>query len=92
MKATKTRQLSETSMNQFTVGPAIVQQLGAVTAQTVVCDEQGRALGFFSPLAQATPLEGLNLESPLSLEATNALRKDRTGKPLAEILESLGLS
>jgi len=79
-------------MNHITVGPGIVEKLGAATAQSVVCDEQGRALGFFSPLARATPLEELNLESPLSLEETQALRKDRTGKPLAEILDRLGLS
>lgn len=79
-------------MNQITVGPGIVEQLGTVTSQALVCDEQGRALGFFAPLARATPLDELNLESPLSVEATKSLRKDRTGKPLAEILERLGLS
>lgn len=79
-------------MNQITVDSQTVEKLGAMTGQSVVCDEQGRALGFFSPLARATPLEELNLESPLSLEETRALRKDRTGKPLAEILDRLGLS
>ena len=79
-------------MNQITVGPGIVEKLGAVTTQTLVCDEQGRALGFFAPLARATPREELNLECRCSLEETKALRKDSTGKPLAEILERLGLS
>jgi hypothetical protein len=86
------QQRSRTSMNRITVDPVIVEKLGAVPGQTIVCDEQGRALGFFSPLTRATPLEELNLESPLSLEETQALRKDRTGKPLAEILDRLGLS
>ena len=55
-------------MNQITVGSGVVEKFGRLTGQTVVCDEQGRALGFFSPLAQATPMEILNLESPLSIE------------------------
>jgi len=80
------------SMNHITVGSEVVEQLGAVTSQAIVCDEQGRALGFFAPLARATPLDELNLESPLSVEETKALRKDRTGKPLTEILDRLGLS
>jgi hypothetical protein len=79
-------------MNQITVGSGVVEKFGALTGQAVVCDELGRALGFFSPLAQATPLEELNLDSPLSIEETRALRKDRTGKPLDEILNRLGLS
>jgi len=79
-------------MQQIVVEPALSQRLGHVGAQVVLCDSEGRALGFFSPLEEPTPMRDLQLESPLSVAEVDELRKNPTGKPLSEILSRLGLS
>jgi hypothetical protein len=79
-------------MKQITVGSGVVEKFGELIGQAIICDEQGRALGFYSPLAKATPLDELQLEPNLSMEELRELRKDRTGKPLSEILDRLGLA
>jgi hypothetical protein len=50
-----------------------------------VCDESGKTLGYFHPLVR--PTETLAVQSPFSLEELERRRQQRTGKPLAEILE-----
>jgi hypothetical protein len=49
-----------------------------------VCDEDGHTLGYFHPLPEGTPVR-----SPISDEEIERRRQQRTGKPLAEILERL---
>ena len=78
-------------MHKITVEPALGQALGKFEGQVVVCDSEGRALGFFSPLYERPRVEDLQLEPPLSIAETEELRKVRTGKPLNEILGRLGL-
>jgi hypothetical protein len=78
-------------MHQITVEPALVQKLDAAIHQAVLCDTSGRAIGFFSPLPDRPKLEDLQLEPPLSIGETEELRKVRTGKPLNEILDRLGI-
>lgn len=78
-------------MNQVTVGSDLSGMLGALTGPVVVCDSQGNALGFFSPVKGPIAASDLQLEPPLSIEETEVLRqKHRTGKPLNEILGRLG--
>ncbi len=77
-------------MHQITVESALGQKLGEVAEQAVLCDEAGRALGFFSPIHDRPRVEDLQLEPPLSIAETEELRKNRTGKPLEEILRRLG--
>jgi len=79
-------------MHQITVEPALEQKLGELAGQVVLCDSDGRALGFFSPLHERPRVKDLQLEPPLSIAATEELRKVRTGKPLNEILGRLGLT
>jgi hypothetical protein len=78
-------------MNRITVQSALGDQLANVPGEVIVCDAAGRALGFFSPLPGKPQIEDLQLEPPLSIEETEALRKNKTGKPLEEILGRLGL-
>jgi hypothetical protein len=79
-------------MKQIVVNADTVTALEAVANQVVICDTNGVALGFFSPLKEKVPVSELQLESPLSIAATEALRKKyRTGKPLNEILDRHGL-
>jgi hypothetical protein len=78
-------------MNQITVEKAVGEKLAALTGQAVLCDSEGRALGFFSPIGEQLKVEDLQLEPPLSIAETEELRKVRTGKPLEEILRSRGV-
>jgi hypothetical protein len=78
-------------MNQITIQSALSDQLTNVPGEVIVCDDTGRALGFFSPLPGRPRIEDLQLEPPQSIEETEALRKNKTGKPLEEILGRLGL-
>jgi hypothetical protein len=77
-------------MEQITVEPVLGDKLAEVTAQAVLFDSSGRALGIFTPLASCDDQEG-RLEPPLSIAETEELRKVRTGKPLDEILGRLGI-
>lgn len=78
-------------MRQITVESDLGKQLASAAGQVVLCDSEGRALGFFSPLKEPTPLSDLQLEPPHSLEEIEKMRQNRTGKPLSEILNRLGL-
>jgi hypothetical protein len=79
-------------MNQIIVDAGTGQVLGGVVNQVVVCDGNGVALGFFSPLTDHPPVSQLQLEPPLSIAETEVLRrKNRTGKPLEDILSRHGL-
>ena len=77
-------------MQHISVESSVGQKLIAATEQAVICDEHGRVLGFFSPVAGAMDADDLLLEPPLSIAQTEELRKHRTGKPLEEILRRLG--
>jgi hypothetical protein len=78
-------------MQEITVEPALGEQLGELAGQAILCDPNGRVLGFFSPVRDRPHVEDLQLEPPLSIAETEELRKVRTGKPLREILARLDI-
>jgi hypothetical protein len=78
-------------MQAVTVQSALGAQLGELNGQAILCDPNGKVLGFFSPLRDRPRLTDLQLEPPLSIAETDELRKVRTGKPLSEILDRLGI-
>jgi hypothetical protein len=78
-------------MQEITVESSLGDQLGKVSGQAILCDPNGRALGFFSPLPDRPRVEDLQLEPPRSIAEIEELRKVKTGKPLAEILARLGI-
>ena len=78
-------------MHQITVESRLGEKLCETAGQVVLCDAEGRVLGLFSPVVDRPRVEDLQLEPPLSIEKTEQLRKNRTGKPLEEILSRLGL-
>jgi hypothetical protein len=51
-----------------------------------VCDCSGRTLGYFVPVGKDG---GMGVRSPFSDEEIQKRRQQRTGKPLAEILQRL---
>jgi hypothetical protein len=78
-------------MREIIVESTFEEQLAALSGQTIVRDSQGRVLGFFSPVPNRPQLEELQLEPLLSIAETEELRKNKTGKPLEEILARLGV-
>jgi hypothetical protein len=79
-------------MQQIVVESGLARTFGEASSQALVCDADGRVIGFFSPLKDRPRIEDLQLEPLLSIAETEELRKkNRTGKPLEEILGRLGL-
>ena len=79
-------------MHEITVDPGLVEKLGQLPGQAVLCDAEGHALGFFSPLKDRPLLEDLQLEPPTSVADIHERRKRGiVGKPLSEILGRLGI-
>jgi hypothetical protein len=78
-------------MQKITVEAGLQQKLSEATGQTLFCDAEGHAIGIFSPIPGSLNVNDLRLEPPLSIAETEELRKDKTGKPLEEILNRLGL-
>jgi hypothetical protein len=77
-------------MQEITVEAALGDKLGELSGQAVLCDAQGRALGFFSPFRDRPNVKDLQLEPPSTIEEINERRKNPSGKPLEEILSRLG--
>jgi hypothetical protein len=75
------------------VDTPLADKLARLTCDAVIYDDQGRVLGYFSPIREPTRLEELQLEPPTSLEESEELRKRaraNPGRPLEEILKELG--
>jgi hypothetical protein len=78
-------------MKEILVESSLSHTLGEISSQAILCDSEGRALGFFSPFPDRPRVEDLQLEPPLSIAEVEELRKVKHGKPLSEILERLGI-
>ena len=77
-------------MHEITVEPALGEKLGGLNGQAILCDADGRALGFFSPFQDRPKIKDLRLEPPSTIEEINERRKNPSGKTLEEILTRLG--
>jgi hypothetical protein len=87
----------DVAMQKIKVDPALGEKLAGLRNQAVIHDEQGRVLGYFSPMKEPTRLEDMQLEPPHSIEEIEELRKkyagkrpEEVGKPLKQILKELG--
>lgn len=78
-------------MQEIIVEPTLSDRLGELSSQVILCDSEGHALGFFSPIPDRPRVDELQLEPPLSIAEIEELRKVKHGKPLSEILERLGV-
>ena len=54
-------------MQEVIVEPGLSQTLGQLTGQAILCDAEGRALGFFSPIPDHPLVKDLQLEPPSSI-------------------------
>ena len=80
-------------MQQIKVDAAWAEKLATLKGEAVLVDEQGRVLGYFSPVESPADLEMMLLEPPTSFEESEELRKRariNPGRPLKEILSDLG--
>ena len=80
-------------MQQIQVETALSEKLATLQGQVLLVDDNGRALGFFSPLDHPTSLADMQLEPPTSIEESEELRKRaraNPGRPLKDILSELG--
>jgi len=79
-------------MHAIPVETALSEKLFQLTGEAILCDAEGRALGFFSPMPNHPQVAELQLEPSLSVAEIEELRKkNRRGKPLSEILGRLSL-
>jgi hypothetical protein len=72
-------------MTKVLVDAATRAKFNNLEGMLEVCDETGKTLGVFHPVTESKP----SVRSPYSREELEQLRKQRTGKPLSEILERL---
>jgi len=79
-------------MVKVTLDSALLTQLGQVDTALEICDAGGRTVGYFHPAVNRPTVEGRPTRSPFSDEELQQRRQQRTGRPLAEILEQLGRS
>ena len=70
-------------MTKVTIDAETQAKLNGLNDFLEVCDESGRTLGYFFPPGT------LKYLSPFSDEEIEELRKQRTGRPLKEILKDL---
>ena len=78
-------------MDKITVDSTVSEKLRELSTSAVLCDTNGRVVGFFSPVGSGVRFEDLQLEPPTSIAEIQERRKDRSGKPLEEILSRLGV-
>ncbi len=78
-------------MQEIIIDSNLSDKLEELSSQAILCDPDGRVLGFFSPIPDRPRVKELQLEPLLSIAEIEELRKVKHGKPLSEILERLGV-
>ena len=73
-------------MTKLTVDSELRAKLGGLQNLVEFCDESGRIVGFFHPVALTSQNR---TASPISDEEIEAARVQRTGRPLPDILADL---
>lgn len=75
-------------MVKITLDSGLLEQLAPSDRTLEICDRFGRTVGYFHP-APGRPVEKPSVRSPFSNEELQRRRQQRSGRPLAEILERL---
>lgn len=73
-------------MTKLTVDADLRAKLGNFQDLIEICDEKGRLVGFFHPVAASNQN---NTGSPITDEEIEVARQQRTGRPLTDILAEL---
>jgi hypothetical protein len=75
-------------MTKLMIDAATLAKLPNLDEPLEVCDESGKTLGYSHPVARAEQ----SARSPFSDEELQRRRQQRTGRPLAEVLDRLSRS
>ena len=75
-------------MTKVFVDAATQSRLNNLGELLEVCDESGKVLGYFHPLVESATSPPA-IQSPFSKEELERRRRQRTGRPLSEILARL---
>lgn len=78
-------------MVKLIVDAAMRAKLNNLDELLEICDQSGQTLGYFHPTVDTSGSENETF-SPFSIEEIERRRKQRTGRPLREILENLDRS
>ena len=75
-------------MTKLTIDTTTLAKLHNLEGLLEVCDESGKTLGYFHPVVCINNADR-SARSPFSDDELQRRRQQRTGRPLAEILERL---
>ena len=76
-------------MSRVTVDAATRARLHNLNAFIVLCDEEGRTLGYFHPGLPPDSRSEERVASPISDEEIERRRRQRSGIPFSEVLKRL---
>lgn len=77
-------------MTKVTVDRILGRKLGNLSGPAEICDPSGRAIGHFVPLSGSEEIRQAQEQCPYNEGELLRLRKQRGGRTLPEIWESLG--
>jgi len=83
------RQTEETRMTKVVLESGTLSKLAGIRETAILCDESGRAIGFFEPLEPPRGKGEEGVEPPFSEEQIEQFRRQRTGRSLGQILADL---
>jgi hypothetical protein len=76
-------------MTKLTIDSELREKLGGFHELVEFRDEAGRLVGFFHPVPVPSDAQHRRTASPISDEAIEVARTQRTGRPLGDILADL---
>lgn len=76
-------------MTKLMLEPALLSKLAGIHETAILCDQSGRAIGYFEPLEPPTGTGEDGTGSPFSDEEIERFRQQRSGRPLREVLAEL---
>jgi hypothetical protein len=76
-------------MTRLVVDAALSAKLAEAPGAVELCDPSGRFLGYFQPFYQPKDPEEARALTPFTDEEIERRRKNRSGRPLREILDDL---
>ncbi len=74
-------------MTKVTIDHTMRDKLRNLSEPVELCDEEGRVLGYFTPVVDQSMYEGV--DSPISEEELQRRLNEDGGRPLADILRDL---
>jgi hypothetical protein len=82
-------QTEETPMTKIVLDSSALAKLAGIRESAVLCDEAGRAIGYFQPLAPPVGKGRDGTDPPFSEHQIRQFRQQRSGRPLGDVLADL---